>query len=270
MNARLRDEGPFRQILMQPAAGDAGTALGAACVVDARERRQAAPFAMTHALRSQFQRRRSGRRWTGQTLLYPPPDIAVAADLLAADKIAGWFQGRMEFGPRALGARSIVASPADPNMKDRLNAIKDREEFRPVAQAVLEERAADWFAPAAPSPFMLFVHRVRPERRLHPCRARHIDGTARIETVNERDAHLPSPAERAYGRARGCRHREHLLRARRRPLSARLRTRSRCAVHGARRACHRSLYLLVKGRDGVGGRCRGRSSSCRPGPASAT
>src|SRR5690606_30790597 len=94
-----------------------------------------------------------------------PANISRAtAEILAKNQIAGWFQGRMEYGPRALGARSMVASPADPAMKDRLNHIKDREEFRPVAPAVLEERAADYFEDVAPDPFMLFVRRVKKER----------------------------------------------------------------------------------------------------------
>src|SRR5690606_2196282 len=104
--------------------------------------------------------------------------------LLAKDQIAGWFQGRMEFGPRALGARSLVASPRDPNMKDRLNHIKDREEFRPVAPAVLEERAHEYFVSDCPDPFMLFVSRVREERAHEIPSARHADGTARIQTVS--------------------------------------------------------------------------------------
>jgi carbamoyltransferase len=120
-----------------------------------------------------------------------PADIAAAtADLLAKDQIIGWFQGRMEFGPRSLGARSILASPADPNMKDRLNAIKAREEFRPVAPAVLEEHAAEYFEPAGSSPFMLFVSAVKPEAAERIPAVRHEDGTARIQTVSERDAPL--------------------------------------------------------------------------------
>ena len=193
MNARLRDEGPFRRIFIQPAAGDAGTALGAAYVVDARERGQTAPFTMTHAfLGPGYDEARIRRALERSRLPYTrPPDIAAAvADLLAADKIVGWFQGRMEWGPRALGARSILAAPSDPNMKDRLNAIKDREEFRPVAPAVLEEHTGDYFTPADPSPFMLFVCDVKQEKAAEIAAVRHVDGTARIQTVAERDAPL--------------------------------------------------------------------------------
>ena len=193
MNARIRDEGPFRSIFVQPAAGDAGTALGAAYVVDARLRGEASPFTMTNAyLGPEFSEDQIRAALERAKLPYSrPPEIADAvAELLAQDKIAGWFQGRMEFGPRALGARSIVASPADPRMKDRLNAIKDREEFRPVAPAVLAEAAGDYFAPGSPSPFMLFVSDVRPERAAEIPAVRHQDGTARIQTVDEHDAPL--------------------------------------------------------------------------------
>lgn len=107
------------------------------------------------------------------------------AALLAANKIIGWFQGPMEFGPRALGARSILASPADPEMQSRINEIKDREDFRPVAPVVLEEDAADWFDRADYSPFMLFVYDIKPEKAVMIPAVKHVDGTARIQTVNE-------------------------------------------------------------------------------------
>src|SRR6185437_9641418 len=87
-----------------------------------------------------------------------------AAELLAQNKIIGWFQGRMEFGPRALGARSILASPLSADMQARLNEIKDREDFRPVAPVVLEEEAGAWFVGASTSPFMLFVFNVAPDK----------------------------------------------------------------------------------------------------------
>jgi carbamoyltransferase len=120
-----------------------------------------------------------------------PGDIvdAVAA-LLEGDQIVGWFQGRMEFGPRALGARSILASPRDPQMKDRLNAIKDREDFRPVAPAVARERIGEYFEPATEDPFMLFVAHVREDRADTIPAVRHVDGTARLQSVNREDSPL--------------------------------------------------------------------------------
>jgi carbamoyltransferase len=108
------------------------------------------------------------------------------ADILAADKIIGWYQGRMEFGPRALGSRSILASPISTTMQSRLNEVKDREDFRPVAPVVLEEDAEDWFEGASYSPFMLFVYRVKDDKADKIPAVRHVDGTARIQTVNSK------------------------------------------------------------------------------------
>jgi carbamoyltransferase len=108
------------------------------------------------------------------------------ADLLARGNVIGWFQGRAEFGPRALGARSILASPIDPGMQARLNEIKDREDFRPVAPVVMEEHAAEWFAGARVAPFMLFVFDVVPDKAHRIPAVRHVDGTARVQTVNRR------------------------------------------------------------------------------------
>lgn len=193
MNTRLRDESGFRRLFAQPAAGDAGTALGAAYVIDTRERRQATPYRMTHAyLGPGFGEERIRAALERAKAEYSQPaDIAeAAAELIARGLIVGWFQGRMEFGPRALGSRSILASPAIESMKDRLNEIKDREDFRPVAPAVLEERAGDYFCPGQESPFMLFVDEVRRERQHEIPAVRHVDGTARIQTVSAEDAPL--------------------------------------------------------------------------------
>ena len=107
------------------------------------------------------------------------------AELLAQDKIIGWYQGRMEFGPRALGGRSILASPINAEMQARLNEVKDREDFRPVAPVVLEEEAANWFKNASYSPFMLFVYDVLEDKTDKIPAVKHTDGTARIQTVNE-------------------------------------------------------------------------------------
>jgi carbamoyltransferase len=106
------------------------------------------------------------------------------ADILVQDKVIGWFQGRMEFGPRALGARSILASPMHPDMQAKLNEIKDREDFRPVAPVVLEEEASKWFAGAGVAPFMLFIFDVLPHQAARIPAVRHVDGTARVQTIN--------------------------------------------------------------------------------------
>jgi carbamoyltransferase len=110
------------------------------------------------------------------------------AAILADDRVIGWYQHRIEFGPRALGARSILASPIHAEMQSRLNEIKDREDFRPVAPVVLEEEAPNWFRDATFSPFMLFVHDVLPDKADQIPAVRHVDGTARIQTIN-RDQH---------------------------------------------------------------------------------
>ena len=189
MNARVRDAGGFRSVWVQPAAGDAGTALGAALWTDWQSRGRVRAWHMDHAYLGPsygdeeieaFLRR-------GKLPYRRLNDVArETAAILARDKIVGWFQGRMEFGPRALGARSILASPLSPDMQQRLNEIKDREDFRPVAPVVLEEEAGRWFVNGAFSPFMLFVYDVAPDKAHRIPAVRHVDGTARIQTVNRR------------------------------------------------------------------------------------
>jgi carbamoyltransferase len=188
MNARIRDQGPFKQVWVQPAANDAGTALGAALWVDAQERKtNERSYAMNHAfLGPQFADDEIEQFLRRSKLPYRrlANGMQEVAELLVQDKIIGWFQGRMEFGPRALGARSILASPIHAEMQERLNEIKDREDFRPVAPVVLEEEAASWFISAGSSPFMLFVYDVLPEKADLIPAVRHVDGSARIQTIN--------------------------------------------------------------------------------------
>jgi carbamoyltransferase len=190
LNAVIRDKGPFKHIWVQPAAGDAGTSLGAALWLDAQQRHEPVNrFHMEHAYWGpeysddeieQF------LQWT-KVPYRKLNDIArEAAAILAQDKVIGWYQGRMEFGPRALGSRSILASPINASMQARLNEIKDREDFRPVAPVVLEEDAPEWFDQASYSPFMLFVYNVQPDKADKIPAVRHVDGTARIQTVNRR------------------------------------------------------------------------------------
>lgn len=209
MNGYLRDARVFDHIWVQPAAGDAGTALGAALWVD-REARGGddckRAFRMEHAY--------LGPAYSDATIeaalrhararYEKPANLAeTIAARLAEDRIVGWFQGRMEFGPRALGARSILASPLHAEMQGRLNELKDREDFRPVAPAVLEEAASDWFENATPSPFMLFVHRVPPARRARIPAACHADGTARVQTVSHAANPLYHDLIDAFGRRTG-------------------------------------------------------------------
>lgn len=188
MNARIRDRGPFRRIWVQPAAGDAGTALGAALWVDTQERQaEHRCWKMVHAFYGPAYDDEDIEhflRWSKLPYRRLANVAEETADILAADKVIGWYQGRMEFGPRALGGRSILASPLHAEMQQRLNEIKDREDFRPVAPVVLEEESANWFVDAGVSPFMLFVYDVRPEKADRIPAVRHVDGTARIQTIN--------------------------------------------------------------------------------------
>jgi carbamoyltransferase len=190
MNARLRDRGPFKRIWVQPAAGDAGTALGAALWIDAQERGLSQrSYHMEHAfLGPEYSDEEIEEflRWTKVPYRRLKNIAEETAEILVQDKVIGWMQGRMEFGPRALGARSIIASPLHAEMQAKLNEIKDREDFRPVAPVVLEEDAAEWFQGASVSPFMLFVYDVKPEKADKIPAVRHVDGTARIQTINRR------------------------------------------------------------------------------------
>ena len=176
-NGRLLREGPFRRLWIQPAAGDAGGALGVALL--AWHRHLGAPRPATGG-RDAMQGAYLGPAFAPAEIEaflatvrapYERPDretwLARIADALAAGRVVGWFVGRMEFGPRALGARSILADPRRPDMQSALNRkIKFRESFRPFAPSVRRERAADYFALAGESPYMLLVAPVREARRL--------------------------------------------------------------------------------------------------------
>jgi carbamoyltransferase len=185
-NSVLWRESPFERVWVQPAAGDSGTALGAALQVAAELGDPPAPM-RTAAL---------GRGWDDDALARwldtagvpyeHAGDVADAvAAVLAANGVVAWFQGRSEFGPRALGHRSLLADPRRADNLEKLNDIKGREQFRPVAPMVLAERAAEIFAGGPiPSPFMLFTHRVRPGWPERIPAAVHVDGSARIQTVD--------------------------------------------------------------------------------------
>lgn len=189
LNARIRDKGPFKNVWVQPAAGDAGTALGAAEWIDVKERNSTEKdFEMAHAyLGPDYSDTEIEKFLKWAKVSYKKLDNVAeeTAEILAQDKIIGWYQGRMEYGPRALGSRSILASPISEKMQSRLNEVKDREDFRPVAPVVLEEDAPEWFENAKYSPFMLFVYDVMPDKADKIPAVRHTDGTARIQTVNK-------------------------------------------------------------------------------------
>lgn len=188
LNAKIRDAGIFKNIWVQPASGDSGTALGAALWTDASLRNVTEKtFKMDHAYwgpEYKDEEIESFLKWTKTSYRKLENIAAETATLLAQDKIIGWFQGRMEFGPRALGSRSILASPISANMQAKLNEVKDREDFRPVAPVVMEEHAGEWFEGANKSPFMLFVYEVKEDKKDKIPAVTHVDGTARIQTVN--------------------------------------------------------------------------------------
>jgi carbamoyltransferase len=188
-NSVIRDFSNFKNIWVQPAAGDAGTALGAALWAQGQSQKESPSFVMDHCYwgpEYSDEEVESFLKWTKVPYRKLADVAKETAEILAQDKIIGWFQGRMEFGPRALGSRSILASPINADMQVRLNEIKDREDFRPVAPVVLEEDAAEWFENAERSPFMLFVYCVRSDKANKIPAVRHVDGTARIQTVNEK------------------------------------------------------------------------------------
>lgn len=189
-NSRLARESGFRRIYVQPAAGDAGTALGAALLLSSRLDAHLPREAMCHAyLGPQFSEEacrqaldRAGLK--GETLSDELLCDRVATEL-ARGRIVFWFQGRMEWGPRALGNRSLLADPRREDMRELINAkVKLREAFRPFAPAVLEERAADFFDWPVPSPFMLFTVPVLPKAKGLIPAVTHVDGTARIQMVD--------------------------------------------------------------------------------------
>jgi carbamoyltransferase len=190
-NGRLAAEGPFEDVWVQPAAGDAGTALGAALQVTRELGCRPRPMPSAALGRGWTDEEIAGALRLADVAFERPDDIAAAAaEVLAAGGVVGWFQGRSEYGPRALGHRSLLASPADHNMLHRLNDVKGREQFRPVAPMVLEERAAELFDGVVPSPYMLFVHRVRDGWRERIPAVVHVDGTARVQTVDRVDEPL--------------------------------------------------------------------------------
>jgi carbamoyltransferase len=192
-NGRIAREAGFDNVWIQPAAGDNGIAIGCAYYGLLEEQKQPRSFVMKHS-------------YTGKS--YPDADVEAAtqramvriqtsavrsdnicrdtAKLLADQQVIGWFQGGSEFGPRALGNRSILADPRKPEMKDILNSrVKHRQPFRPFAPIVLAERAHEIFEGDEDSPFMLIAKPVRPEWRAKIPAIVHVDGTARVQTVTE-------------------------------------------------------------------------------------
>ncbi len=210
-NSRILRDGPFNELFVQPAASDAGGCLGAAALAHVRlTGERPAQGRLTHMYWGpespvdDIAGLLAATSLTAHDYRGRPAELLEATvDRLAAGKVIGWFQGRMEFGPRALGARSILADPRDEGMRDRINAlVKMREGFRPFAPAVLAERAREHFAIDHPSPFMLETCQV--DSPFHLPAITHVDGSARLQTVDPRASPRFADLLRRFADRTGC------------------------------------------------------------------
>lgn len=188
-NGKLLIETPFRETCIQPAAGDDGLALGAALYVSNTILKENKRWVMKHSylgdeyadsfIKAELERYKISYQELNREEL-----LDRTTEEIKNGNVVGWFQGKMEWGPRALGNRSILAHPGFPNMKDILNArIKHRESFRPFAPSVMQERQDEIFEQSHPSPFMLHVYKIRPEWRDRLSAVNHVDNTGRLQTV---------------------------------------------------------------------------------------
>ena len=216
-NGKIREQTGFRDVFIQPASGDNGTALGAAFYAWNQIAGRPRGFVMEHgywgpsfddaaidaALDAEqaaiAARGCSHRAWTDEAAL----DDWTAAQI-ADGRVVGWFQGRMEWGARALGNRSIVADPRRADMREIINTrIKFRERFRPFAPSIAEEALDDYFVGAVPDPFMLQVYPVRPDKRAVVPAITHVDGSGRLQTVSPRSNPRYYNLIQAFGRRSG-------------------------------------------------------------------
>jgi carbamoyltransferase len=203
-NGKVFSQTPFRSTWIQPAAGDEGLAIGAALNTYHSVLKQPRCYVMKNSyLGPAFSDRRIESDLKKANLSYRKlerePLLDAVAEKIAEGNVVGWFQGRMEWGPRALGNRSILAHPGLPNMKDVLNArIKHREWFRPFAPSILVERQSEYFERDHPSPFMLHVYKIRQARRAQLCAVNHVDNTGRLQTVSRDENALYYDLIRAF------------------------------------------------------------------------
>jgi len=208
-NGKLFARTPFRCTWIQPAAGDEGLAVGAALHTYHSVLNQPRRFVMKNSyLGPEFSEARIESDLKRARLPYRKlerePLLEAVAQQIASGNVVGWFQGRMEWGPRALGNRSILAHPGLPGMKDVLNArIKQREWFRPFAPSILEERQCEYFEHDHPSPFMLHVYKIRPEKRAQLAAVNHVDDTGRLQSVSHEENPFYYELIRAFERQTG-------------------------------------------------------------------
>ena len=192
-NGKLFDHTPFRRTYIQPAAGDEGLAIGAALHTYHSVLQQPRRHELKHSyLGPEFSESRIQSALQNAGLRCRKMErgalLQETAEQIASGNVIGWFQGRMEWGPRALGNRSIVAHPGLPNMKDVLNArIKHREWFRPFAPSIMADHQHEYFEHDHPSPFMLHVYKIRPEKRKELCAVNHVDDTGRLQSVTREE-----------------------------------------------------------------------------------
>jgi carbamoyltransferase len=211
-NSFVRDNSRFKNVAVQPAAGDGGAALGAALYLyhQMAGSRAVRPARYSTCLGPSYEDLEIRSALDAYDVEYDVYDsqeqlCEEVARLISENFILGWFQGAMEFGPRALGNRSILANPCNAAMKDILNVrVKFREDFRPFAPAVIRERAADYFDMDFESPFMLFTPQVRAERAAEIPAVTHFNNTARVQTVAKEDNQIFYSLLEACGRRYGA------------------------------------------------------------------
>ncbi|MEZ4301826.1 MAG: carbamoyltransferase C-terminal domain-containing protein [Polyangiaceae bacterium] len=208
-NGKVLLRGQFDELFIQPASYDAGTALGAALYTHHHDLDNPRRWRMQHAFwgpgYTQSQVEQVLREEGADYRVVSDHELcATVARRIAEGAIVGWFQGRMEWGPRALGHRSILANPCRADMKDILNArIKKRESFRPFAPAILAEAVPDYFEQSAPDPFMTKVYKIRPEKRALIPSVTHVDGTGRLQTVTRQENPTYYGVIKAFGAITG-------------------------------------------------------------------
>jgi len=208
-NSKVLRQTPFKEVFVQPAATDAGGAVGAAFYIYNTLLRNQRTFVWSNAfLGPEYSREEISEFLDAHDMTYETLDRAgllkKVAHLMKDQKVIGWFQGRMEFGPRALGSRSIIADARNAENWQRVNLkIKFRESFRPFAPTVLEERTSDFFDFDRPSPYMLFTAQVRENKREVPA-ITHVDGSARLQTINRNDHELYYDLIKEFENETGC------------------------------------------------------------------